>query len=129
MTTPVRFERRASQRFEFQVPVCIRSANGQHEQLGFTQNLTARGAFFYTDLGIEPGTEVEITLVMPAEVTLSESCRVRCMGRITRAIPPVSGSKWGLAVQVHQYEYLPGVADRLMVAVDSDFSPPQRVAR
>ena len=129
MTSPVRFERRASQRFEFQVPVCIRSANGEREQLGFTQNLTARGAFLYTDLSLEPGTEIELTLVMPAEVTLSESARVRCLGRVTRAIPPVSGSKWGLAVQVHQYEYLPGVADRLMVAVGSDVPQRQGMAR
>ena len=129
MTSPLRFERRASQRFEFQVPVCIRCTNGLHEQLGFTENLTARGAFLYADAGIEPGTEVEITLVMPAEVTLSEACRVRCIGRITRAIPPVSGSKWGLAVQVHQYEYLPGVADRLMVAEGSDFLQRQGMAR
>ena len=129
MTSLVRFERRASQRFDFQIPVCLRSATSEREQVGFTQNLTARGAFLYTNLGLEPGTEVELILVMPAEVTLSESARVRCMGRITRSIAPVSGGKWGLAVQMHQYEYLPGVADRLMVAMGSEFSQRPGVAR
>jgi hypothetical protein len=129
MMSPTRFERRASQRFDFQIPVCIRAADAGCEQPGFTQNLTARGAFLYTELSLEPGTEVELTLVMPAEVTLSDSSRVRCLGRVVRVLPPSCGGKSGLAVQVYRYEYLPGVTDRLMVPVSGTVSPVPGLAR
>jgi hypothetical protein len=102
----LRVERRAAQRFDFQLPVSIRPAESDHEQPGFTRDLTAQGVFFYTDSALPPGTRVEITLVMPAEITLSESMRVRCSGKVLRVHQPDVGSKFGVAVQFEHYEYL-----------------------
>jgi len=105
--TPAQVERRAAQRFEYQLPLSVRSADGGKEQFGFTQNLSARGVFFYTDCPLQAGAKVEITLVMPAEITLSENMRVRCQGKVLRADMPASGSKTGVAVLLEHYEYLP----------------------
>jgi PilZ domain-containing protein len=106
----VQVERRAAQRFVFQLPISIRLPESTHEETGFTQDLTAQGVFFYTDAALQPGTQVEITLVMPAEITLSESMRVRCSGKVLRVHKPDAGSKVGVAVQFEHYEYLQDAA-------------------
>jgi hypothetical protein len=106
-TGEVRLERRAGQRFGFQMPIAIcRTASGR-EANGFTQDLSARGASFYSDLTFVKGDSVELTLVMPSEITLAESMRVRCRGRVVRVFPSVVPGKFGVAVQLHAYEFLP----------------------
>jgi PilZ domain len=103
-TDQVHLERRASQRFDFQLPVGIRLAGTEREGCGFTQDLSGRGVFFYTDFQVTEGAAVELTLVMPAEITLTENMRVRCRGRVTRVLPVER--KFGVAVHLEGYEYL-----------------------
>jgi hypothetical protein len=103
-TGQVPFERRASQRFPFQLPIGVRLAGTDHEGCGFTQDLSGRGAFFYTDFPVAEGNAVELTFVMPSEITLTENMRVRCRGRVTRVLPV--DSKFGVAVVIEGYEYL-----------------------
>ena len=52
-TTQVRVERRASQRFEYQLPVGIRVSG--HDGSGFTQDLSGRGVSFITDMKLVEG--------------------------------------------------------------------------
>lgn len=104
-TDQVQHERRASQRFGFQLPVAVRLAGTEREGCGFTQDLSGRGAFFYTDFQVAQGDAVELTFVMPAEITLTENMRVRCRCRVTRVLP--AQSKFGVAVHLEGYEYLP----------------------
>ena len=106
-SSEVRLERRAAQRFDFQLPLSIRLINGEREGSGLTQDLSARGAFFYTDFVLEQGANVEVTLVMPSEITLSENMPVRCRGKVLRVTPPSIGNKIGIAVHLENYEYLP----------------------
>jgi hypothetical protein len=103
-TGPVHFERRASQRFEFQLPVGVRVSGTDREGCGFTQDLSGRGAFFYTDFQVAEGDAVELTFTMPAEITLTENMRVRCRGRVTRVLPVEK--KYAVAVHIEGYEYL-----------------------
>ena len=105
MSTQVRFERRASQRFEFQLPVSIRvsGCNGS----GFTQDLSGRGVSFITDMTLVAGEPVELTLMMPSEITLGESMRVRCRGQVTRVQALDIAGKSSVAVHFAGYEYLP----------------------
>ncbi len=103
-TDQVHFERRASQRFHFQLPIGVRLSGTDREGCGFTQDLSGRGTFFYTDFQVAEGDAVELTFLMPAEITLTENMRVRCRGRVTR-VRPVD-SKFGVAVHLEGYEYL-----------------------
>ncbi len=103
-TDQVHLERRASQRFDFQLPVGVRLAGTDREGCGFTQDLSGRGAFLYTDFQVAEGDAVELTFMMPAEITLTENMRVRCRGRVTRVMP--AQSKFGVAVHLEGYEYL-----------------------
>jgi len=81
-TPPVGVERRIGQRFPFNVPVSLRDLSSALEGLGFTQDLSSRGAFLFTDMALREGAEIELTLKMPSEITLGESMRVRCRGRV-----------------------------------------------
>jgi len=121
-TPPVRVERRAGQRFPYLLPLSLRQTATSLEGLGFTQDLSARGVFFFTDAPLEAGTEIELTLRMPSEITWGESMPVRCRGRILRVVRPAASpedssgparaeTKIGVAVRFDGYEYLPQAAE------------------
>jgi hypothetical protein len=112
---PVRVERRVGQRFPYLLPLSLRQTNTSVEGHGFTQDLSARGAFFFTDAPLHEGDEVELTLRMPSEITLGDSMPVRCRGRVLRVVRPagaqdasasVAETKIGVAVRFECYEYL-----------------------
>jgi hypothetical protein len=110
-TSPSRIERRVGQRFSYLLPISIRQTSTGLEGAGFTQDLSSKGVFFFTDLPLLQGTEIEVTLRMPSEITLGESMLVRCRGRILRVAPPVAGlhgaeTKIGVAMRLDGYEYL-----------------------
>jgi hypothetical protein len=86
MTSPVGVERRIGQRFPFNLPVSLRDVSTSTEGLGFTQDVSSRGVFFFTVMPLSEGAEIELTLKMPSEITLGESMRVRCRGRVLRVL-------------------------------------------
>src|SRR5437870_10682097 len=90
-------ERRAAQRFGFHLPLSVRSVSPEGRGQGVTQNLSARGAFFCTDFSLTEGDAIELTLVMPSEITLAENMRVRCRGKVMRVVPPLSGTRFEVA--------------------------------
>jgi hypothetical protein len=104
---PVRIERRHRQRFALDLPVSIRRNGSAGEASGFTQNLSAGGVLFYTDFPLAQGDAIELTLVMPSEITLAEAMRVRCRATVIRVVPPAGGSACGIAALLQGYEYLP----------------------
>lgn len=116
-TSPVRVERRAGQRFPYLLALTLRQPAGSVEGVGFTQDLSSRGVFFFTDAPLTEGAEIEITLRMPSEITLGDSMPVRCRGRILRVVGPAASAynfapvhaeiKIGVAVRLECYEYLP----------------------
>ncbi len=119
MTTPPgQVERRVGQRFPFLLPVSLRDVSTGAEALGFTQDISSRGVFFFTEMPICEGADIELTLNMPSEITLGTNMRVRCRGHVLRVIrpsikgfpPPAQGgseTKIGVAVRLERYEYLP----------------------
>ena len=74
-----------------------------------TESASGQGVFFYTDIPLSEGETVELTLVMPSEITLGENMPVRCRGRVMR-IAQMSGARTGVAVHLEGYEYLPEAA-------------------
>jgi hypothetical protein len=103
----VRFERRPTQRFALHLPVSICLAGADRESFGYTQDLSARGVLLYTDLPLAKADAIELTFVMPSEITLAETMRVRCRGKVVRVAPPSGGMARGVAVRIEGYEFLP----------------------
>ena len=118
-TTPDRLERRCGQRFDVHIPVSVRLSGSNHESSGFTQDLSARGSFIYTDFPLAPGEAIDVTLLMPSEITLGKSMRVRCQGTVLRVVQPSVGTRLGVAVQFAGYEYL---AEPAAAEVSDSFS-------
>jgi hypothetical protein len=100
-------ERRCGQRFPYQNPVLLRVPADGRSGSGFTQNLSSRGAMLRTDLPLAENEIVEITLVMPSEITLAEDMNVCCRARVLRHEQGESG-KPGVAVRIEHYEFLHG---------------------
>lgn len=140
MNTPsVAVERRIGQRFAFNLPVSLREIPTSLSGLGFTHDLSSRGVFLFTEMALREGMDVELTLIMPSEITLGESMRVRCRGRVLRVL--TSGEKLvdaarshsvdnkiGAAVCLSSYEYLPETEDgsvefRRISALHHSFDP------
>lgn len=109
-TDPNRVERRGAQRFEVQLPVAVHFE--ERTAPGFTQDLSGRGIFFYTEASLPEGAVVELTFTMPSEITLAENMPVRSRGRVLRSSAPQSApspaaQRTGIAVQLDSYQYLP----------------------
>ncbi len=143
---PVGVERRIAQRFAFNLPVSLLDIATSAEGLGFTQDLSSRGAFLFTDMALSEGAEVQLTLRMPSEITLGENMRVRCRGSVLRIVKR-SDKNWkatlgeiksaetkiGVAVCLKGYEYLPEVEDnsadfRRISALHSPVEPERNAA-
>src|SRR5690349_7553296 len=101
---PIQLERRSAQRFDFHLAVSIATSQGNAEASGFTQNISARGAFFYTELELAEGDEIHLSLVMPSEVTLAENMQVKCRGRVRRV--SAMQHRFGVAVCLEGYEFM-----------------------
>src|ERR1700734_4460449 len=107
-TPPVRVERRAGQRFPYLLPLSLRQLSPGIEGFGVTQDLSSRGVFFFTDVPLLEGAEIEITLKMPSEITLGENMRVRCRGHVLRIVKPAENG-WKSATSADTDPKLPKV--------------------
>jgi hypothetical protein len=100
-----RVERRLGQRFPYQLPVTLRVSSESRTGSGFTQDLSSRGAMLWTDLCLAEGQMVEMTLVMPAEITLADDMNVCCRARVMRCEHVASG-KPAVALHIEHYDFL-----------------------
>ena len=70
-----------------------------------TANVSARGIFFYIARWMKEGSQVEVTMAFPPQVTLADPLRVRFLARIVRVEPQV-GTWMGVAAAIEEYEFL-----------------------
>jgi len=71
-------DRRAMRRFDMRLPAAIRLTGNRADEFHTeTQNVSARGLFFYLDRAVAHGSRIEVTLTFPPHVTLTDAVRVR----------------------------------------------------
>ena len=100
-------ERRSGTRIATRVPTRVRTAQGA-EQTAQTRDVSANGVFLYTNSKMEKGTDVELVLILPPELTAGEKCWVCCQATIVRV--EEQGSDFGVAAQIRRMDILPEVA-------------------
>src|ERR1700756_926761 len=94
-------DRRSMRRFDMRLPATIRIVGeGGSELLTETQNVSARGVFFYLDRLVDAGSRIEVTLTFPPHVTLTDPVRVRFAARVLRVESPVSSARIGIAAMI-----------------------------
>jgi|HubBroStandDraft_1064217.scaffolds.fasta_scaffold487247_1 hypothetical protein len=103
-------DRRTTQRFQIKAPLTI--SLGGREIAGFTRDLSNRGVYFYVGASDVPGAgeEFEFVVELPPEITLSNSCLIRCHGRVART-DLSSRNEAGIAAEILDYRILNGRAE------------------
>lgn len=103
--TPAAVERRTTRRFALRLPVSV-----SHPQKGEisaqTRDVSSRGICFYVDASLVPGSDLEFTLTLPPDVTLTEAIRVRCKSRVLRVEPGPDSQGIAVAAIIDHYEFL-----------------------
>ena len=98
-------ERRMMRRFDMRLPAIVR-LDQQNEFHTETQNVSARGVFFYLDQSVPAGTRCEVTLTFPPHITLTDAVRVRFTARVIRVENPLPSLRIGTAALIEDYEFL-----------------------
>ena len=57
-------------------------------QAGETRDISTRGLYFIIEQDLQAGSELDITLTLPAEVTHGSEVFVRAAGKVVRVEPP-----------------------------------------
>jgi hypothetical protein len=104
MTQQAQREQRATRRFSLQLPVTVKFDSA--EKAAQTRDVSARGICFYMDSSVAEGAEIEFTLTLPPEITLTESIRVYCKGKVVRVEPEGPAGRVGIAAIIERYEFL-----------------------
>jgi hypothetical protein len=100
-------ERRVMRRFDMRLPASVKvDGVSLDEFLTETQNVSARGVFFYLDRPVAEGSNIEVTLTFPPHVTLTDSVRVRFRARVIRVETRLPASRIGVAAMIEEYEFL-----------------------
>ena len=92
-------------RFHMRLPAIVR-LEGSTEFHTETQNVSARGVFFYLDRPVTAGTRLEVTLTFPPHITLTDAIRVRFAARVIRIENPLPSTRIGVAAMIENYEFL-----------------------
>ena len=98
-------ERRAMRRFKMRLPASVRVSGIPAPFETHSENVSARGIFFYIDRWMKEGSQVEVTMEFPSQVTLTDALRVRFLARVVR-VEPQAGMRMGVAAAIEEYEFL-----------------------
>lgn len=98
-------------RFSMRLPASVRVAGIPREFETETENVSARGIFFYLDRWLAEGARVEVTMNFPSQITLTDPLRIRFIARVLRTEPQGSSDRVGIAAMIEEYEFLRSADD------------------
>jgi hypothetical protein len=105
----VKPERRSRRRHPARVPVTIKAQSGDVQATGVTRDLNSSGIFIYTDSKISEGSELEMVLILPPEITHGEKQWVCCQASVVRVENPKDDGNFGVAASIRSIEVLPEI--------------------
>ncbi len=109
-------ERRTARRYDLTLPISIRSAAESlvSRQDGKTRDISTRGLYFVIAQDLEAGSELDITLTLPAEITHGTDVVVRAQGKVVRVERRSEDgeSRMGVAAVIERYDIMRGQTTR-----------------
>jgi hypothetical protein len=90
------------------LPVQIRGTASTPELTAETRDVSTNGIFLYTRSRMVEGSELELVLILPPEVTGGEKCWVCCHARVLR-VESGSGADFGVAAEIRRMDILPEI--------------------
>ncbi len=105
-------ERRMARRYDLSLPVNIRLpiTREPRSHSGQTRDISTRGVYFTMQKDLPPGTEVDFTLTLPAEITRGTEVFVRAHGRVVRVDKRTDDDheSIGVAAVIERYDIIRG---------------------
>ena len=107
-------ERRGARRYDLSLPVMVRiPAHGFAEtQSGKTRDISTRGLYFVIDQDVRAGSNLDIMLTLPREMTNGEEVLVKASGKIVRVESRMEdgNERQGVAAIIERYDIMRGSA-------------------
>lgn len=105
-------ERRTARRYDLTLPISIRFAAeavaGRKE--GKTRDISTRGLYFVVTQDLQEGSELDMMLTLPAEITHGGDVFVRAQGRVVRVEQRTEDGepRQGVAAVIERYDIIRG---------------------
>lgn len=107
-------ERRTTRRYDLSLPVVVRvpTERAVETQKGNTRDISPRGLYFVIAQDLEAGSEIDITLTLPPEITHGTEVFVRALGKVIRVERRVEddNTRMGVAAVIERYDIIRGHA-------------------
>jgi len=107
-------ERRTARRYDLSLPVIIRVPTERQvdSQEGKTRDISTRGLYFVIGQDLEAGSELDITMTLPAEITHGTDVFVRALGKVVRVERRNEDGtpRMGVAAVIERYDIIRGEA-------------------
>jgi len=102
-----------AQRFHLHLPLRYRRLGEKDWHVGTTENISRSGMLFQADELLQPSAQLEINLVLPAEIAGLSATEVVCRGEVVRTVEH-NGSTLSpaLAARILQYHFQHGPLPR-----------------
>ena len=102
-----------AQRFQLHLPLRYRRLGEKDWHSGKTENISRSGMLFRADEVLQPSSQLEINLVLPAEIAGLSETEVVCRGEVVRTVEGQEGSiSPALAARILQYHFQHGPLPR-----------------
>ena len=107
MTSKPQAERRRSRRFRLKSAVTVKTQDGGDYKCA-TRDISngCGGIFFYCDAQIAQDSPIQLTMILPPEITGREEQWACCHGRVVR-VEESAGGQRGIAVKIERITFLP----------------------
>lgn len=100
--------RRSHERVVTKLPVRVRETATNAELSAETRDVSTNGVFLYTQSRMVEGSNVELVLILPPELTSGEKCWVCCHARVVR-VEQGPGTDFGVAAVIRRMDILPEI--------------------
>lgn len=103
-------ERRTTRRYDLSLPVIIRvpTVRDGDSQIGKTRDISTRGLYFVISRDLDTGSELDITMTLPAEITHGTDVFVRALGKVVRVDKRLEDGmpRLGVAAVIERYDII-----------------------
>jgi CheY-like chemotaxis protein len=95
-------------RFKLHIPIRYRPVGQQSWRKGTTENISRSGLLFHAEEVFQPSAQLEINLVLPAEIAGLAATEVFCRGEVVRSVNPGESVGPAFAAKILQYHFQQG---------------------
>src|SRR6516162_3063365 len=103
-------ERRTTRRYDLTLPISVRFTAESliNRRDGKTRDISTRGLYFVVTQELSAGSELDITLTLPGEITHGSDVLVRAQGKVVRVEPRLEDgeTRMGVAAVIERYDII-----------------------